>query len=692
MLRINKDIEIVNIIGKGAYGDVYMGKNTKTKEIYAIKKITKKQLESETIYQYFNNEIFILKHLNHPNIIAFKSLIDYKTDIYLCTEYCNGGNLEQAMKCHLEIYQKPISENIARYFIYNILLGIIYLNKNNLIHRDIKSDNILLHYENEEDLITHNFLKAKIKIIDFGFARYLEQNELAGSLVGSPMYMEPSILKTFMTSESRVVDGFYDKKVDVWSLGILTYELLIGIVPFIARNIKGLFHSVEQRDFCIPKEEKRNLELSEAAINFIDRTLNIDMNMRPLPEELIKDPWIMGNFDKKKLFKMKSDNEIALVEKKTNFSNFWKPIERMKEKIPFNNNSINLIKLKKKNKLEIIGLSYIDPSKRYDNNENGKGKEKKLDNNKLKKILESKHKKLLNNYNLKIKEKGLKMVSKIEKNKNNKINNEEFINIEKKTDRIFNKNNNFINKNKIEDDEEEEEIGVPLLNTLEANKQNPKLKTICKIDVSKLRNNNLCANNTISSCRHNRTNGDIDFFRIPNTENMIYSNFNVKYFKTMKSGKNSSSFRSLKNEDNNNSIKMKYSYSGLNNNINFNNNIINHNNITNYINNINNNIYINTDNNNSYINPENRIYRKKFSFKKINTSKSLQNDKEENIIANKNDESYNLKKIQKPKSIRLKKLELFKIPVYNGKIKNNKKIDEDKIINGDKFINEFENK
>ena len=113
---------------------------------------------------------------------------------YIILEYCNGGNLERAMKYHIDTFNKPITEEITRYFISNILIGITYLNKNNLIHRDIKSDNILLHYENEEDLITHNFLKAKIKIIDFGFARYLEQDELAGSLVGTPMYMSPEMV------------------------------------------------------------------------------------------------------------------------------------------------------------------------------------------------------------------------------------------------------------------------------------------------------------------------------------------------------------------------------------------------------------------------------------------------------------------------------------------------------------------
>ena len=112
-----------------------------------------------------------------------------------------------------------------------------HLNKNNIIHRDIKSDNILLHYDNEQDLITNNYLKAKVKIIDFGFARFLKKNELAGSLVGTPMYMEPLILNSLLVYKKKKIDGFYNEKVDVWSLGILTYELLIGILPFVAESI-----------------------------------------------------------------------------------------------------------------------------------------------------------------------------------------------------------------------------------------------------------------------------------------------------------------------------------------------------------------------------------------------------------------------------------------------------------------------
>jgi hypothetical protein len=423
---------------------------------------------------------------------------------------------------------------------------------------------------------------------------------------------------------------------------------------------------VEQRDFCIPKEEKRNLELSEAAINFIDRTLNIDMNMRPLPEELIKDPWIMGKFDKKNLFKMKSDKEIALVEKKTNFANFWKPVKKLNDKLLINNDNANSnnVNSRKKNKLEIIGLSYIDPSKKYDNDD-----EKKLHNNRLKKILESKHKKLLNNYNLKIRGKTLKILSKIERNKNS----DELSNIANKTDRTFNINyNNNNNNNNIED--EKEETGVPLLNTLKSDKQNEKLKSICKIDVSnmnKFKDSNFYINNTISSCRHNSTSGNFNYFRSPKKNKKFYTNFNGRIIQKLKPGKNTNSFRSLKTDKNKNTIEIKYSYNNLENKIDFNNNIINQSNITNYINNINNNIFINTNNNsNSYCNQENRIYRKKFSFKKTHANSINNNiNKEENTLSEKSD-IYKFKKVEKPKAIRLKKLELFKIPVYNSKIKN----------------------
>jgi len=349
---IGKNLELFNIIGKGSYGNVYLGKNKINNQYYAVKVISKAQLQSKVVYQYFNNEIYILKHINHPNIVKYISLIEKKKEYWLVIEYCNGGSLVKALKYHITKYNKPVPENIVRHFIKNILTAVIYLNNKNIIHRDIKSDNILLHYDNEEDLLSNNFIKAKIKLIDFGFARYLDENELAGSLVGTPMYMDPNVLKTFLESKSRVVQGFYDQKVDVWSLGILTYELLIGIVPFMSKDIKGLFQNVNKRDFYIPKEEKRDFYLSEYGIKFIDKTLNIDPNLRPLPSELINEPWI--NNEDGVLYQMKTDDEIKLINNKKLFINFWKPKDKifskinMKDKINIKYISLNIDKEHKK--------------------------------------------------------------------------------------------------------------------------------------------------------------------------------------------------------------------------------------------------------------------------------------------------------------------------------------------------------
>ena len=410
--NLSKNIELLNIIGKGSYGNVYLGKNIISNQYYAIKVISKSQLQSKIVYQYFNNEIYILKHIDHPNIVKYISLLEQKNDYWLIIEYCNGGSLVKALKYHLTKFNKPVPEKIVRYFIKNILTAVIYLNDKKIIHRDIKSDNILLHYENEEDLLSNNFIKAKIKLIDFGFARYLDENELAGSLVGTPMYMDPNVLKTFLESKSRVVQGFYDQKVDIWSLGILTYELLIGIVPFMSKDIKGLFQNVHKRDFYIPKEEKRDFYLSENAIKFIDKTLNIDPNARPLPSELIEDPWF--NNEDEILYQMKTDDEIKLINNKKLFINFWKPKENSKilknissnEKINFKNKefSFNLDKEKKKkllmnfhrNKHLFNVLNNTSRNNHIKNNDDEKKNEHAINddkNNKIENINNYQHKK-----------------------------------------------------------------------------------------------------------------------------------------------------------------------------------------------------------------------------------------------------------------------------------------------------------
>ena len=355
MITINNNIQLLNIVGKGRCGEVYLGKDIKTKEYYAIKKIPKNFINTEASRIYFKNEINTLKILNHPNIIKFKGLEEDDENYYILTEYINGGNLEMAKKFYFTKYNKPLNEKIVKYFISNILNGLMYMNKYDIIHRDIKGENILLHYDNDKDLITNNFLEAKVKIIDFGFSRFLRNNELAKSIIGSPLYMDPTILNNFIDKREKVVDGFYDKKVDIWSLGVLTYKLLLGNLPFKGDNIKELIDSINNKNFILPLKNgdtNKNIILSENAILFIDRILNLNNKVRPSANVLIRDKWFTNKEDNinKRYYCLKSKEEIKLIKKKKNFFNFWKLIKR--------NNHEN----KNKKFSKIVSITRIQPN------------------------------------------------------------------------------------------------------------------------------------------------------------------------------------------------------------------------------------------------------------------------------------------------------------------------------------------
>lgn len=238
-----------------------------------------------------------------------------------------------------------------------------------------------------------------------------------------------------------------------------------------------------------------------------------------------------------------------------------------------------------------------------------------------------------------------------------------------------------MNINKTYNNEENEEVGVPELSHKRRNNQNQKLNKICQISASSLnkydKNHNIMnmndtnyVNHTISSCRHSNTNGNIYYIKSATKDTKIYSNFNSKFIKNLKLKKNSSSLRTLDVDKN----KIKYSDESLN----FNNINQTHVNPKNNYS-INNNRFNN--NNNSYINTETRIYRKKISIRK-----NYKNNNEENMGSEVSDLKSS-KNTDKPKTVRVKKLQLFKVPLTENK--KIYKIDK-KFKNDQKDINEVE--
>ena len=176
------EFTLVKSIGKGAFGEVFLSKKQGSSTLFAIKK-------------YFINEITILREISHPYIIHFETIKHTIHNYYIITEFCNGGDLSSCLKKYKSLYYYPFSEEIVQHLMRQIVSAIKYLHSKRIIHRDLKLENILVNFDNENDKARVNMLKAKIKVIDFGFATHLGASNLRFSTLGSPINMDPILLK-----------------------------------------------------------------------------------------------------------------------------------------------------------------------------------------------------------------------------------------------------------------------------------------------------------------------------------------------------------------------------------------------------------------------------------------------------------------------------------------------------------------
>ena len=273
------DLTLIKCLGKGAFGEVYLTSKQGSKEKYATKKIDKKFASNPRAKKYLDNEINILKEIKHPNIIKLYEVQETTQFYYLVMEYCNGGGLSECLEQYQKKYKRPFPEEIVQYLMRQILSAINYLHKKNILHRDIKLDNILVNFENEEDKKKKNMMKAQVKIIDFGFARHLEPAQLAYSTLGSPINMDPGILRKLNKMENSRNYG-YDQKADIWSLGTICYEMLIGKCTFDAESMKELISKVERGNYFLPTH------LSKEAVSFLNGMLQYDLKKRLSADQL----------------------------------------------------------------------------------------------------------------------------------------------------------------------------------------------------------------------------------------------------------------------------------------------------------------------------------------------------------------------------------------------------------------------
>ena len=272
---IFKNYSFEKEIGKGFFGKVsiVMPKNDKNKK-YACKSIDKSKLNAIKISNLLR-EIETLSLVDHPNIVKFYETYNDQNSFHIIMELCTGGDLFSRGYRDRISHKKKYNEKDACHLIFKITSAIVHCHSLGIVHRDLKPENIL--FENCSQF-------SDIKIIDFGLSRkYLREDDLH-SVVGSPFYVAPEVL-----------DGIYDEKCDVWSIGILTYCLLYGSPPFVSSNKEEVFNKIRHQPLKFSHDHDE--QISKSAKMFIYTELTKNQKKRPTAQELLKNRWLEGEFN-----------------------------------------------------------------------------------------------------------------------------------------------------------------------------------------------------------------------------------------------------------------------------------------------------------------------------------------------------------------------------------------------------------
>jgi serine/threonine-protein kinase ULK2 len=221
-------------------------------------------------HEALKKEIEISTILNHKHIVRLYDTIKTEKNNYLIFEFCGGGDLKSYLT-----EKRRLSEPVAQRFMHQICSGLQYLYCQNIMHRDLKLQNILM---------TERFDSANLKLADFGLAKRQEtKDDLFETICGTPIYMAPELQR----------HENYTEKADLWSLGIILYEMVTGMPPFIAKNREELKKAIERGRLVIPPDVK----ISPPCLNLIHCLLQNDVGTRIQWKDLFEHPFI--KFDEK---------------------------------------------------------------------------------------------------------------------------------------------------------------------------------------------------------------------------------------------------------------------------------------------------------------------------------------------------------------------------------------------------------
>ena len=290
-LNFLNQYEIIKFIKSGGYGEVLLSKNKITKELVSIKKIDLKGFSPEDLYSISRESIY-LSNLIHNNIIKIYGSFAYKNYLYNIMPYCEGGELTQLINSNNYLSEKRIKEIFIQ-----IVEGVKFIHENNVIHRDLKPNNIL--FLDKE--------KTKVVIIDFGLSGF--SNGLIKEVIkaGTFKFLSPEILCRENFSSSS--------KIDIWALGVILYLMNFKKYPFEGNNEKEIFDKIENEDIKFPKE----IKIKKSLVNLFKGMFEKNPKRRIDINDKLFDLWFKDNSDDYIVFsKFKKEKKFRAIPARNN--------------------------------------------------------------------------------------------------------------------------------------------------------------------------------------------------------------------------------------------------------------------------------------------------------------------------------------------------------------------------------------
>lgn len=271
---------IGKVLGRGAFGKVNLTIHRLSEEMVAIKSINKEFLTDEASKNKVMKEVRILKKMRHKNIVQLYDTFETNKHIIFVMELCSGGDLLNYVR-----KRRRLSEDYAKAIFKQILEALHYCHKLNILHRDIKLDNIILDSE------------GVIKIGDFGVSKIIEPGQTMYDQCGTPAYIAPEILRD---------KGYIGWGIDVWSAGVVLYAMLYGTVPFRAQNMNDL------HDMIIKAKYSLKSDISEVSRDLLKKILEPDPRKRLSIPEILAHPWFADLKEDLEMFNEQEKEKIKI--------------------------------------------------------------------------------------------------------------------------------------------------------------------------------------------------------------------------------------------------------------------------------------------------------------------------------------------------------------------------------------------